>query len=415
MSQIFALISLICAVIFITIAITKILSAKFNAFYATMLGIGGLSLIDIPKYYYLEVQNSDRPWIGDDSFQLITLLIWLSCFFIFFSYYLFTHVMRFRKIIDSQFNKNRYWLLSLLKFLVIPVSIVYIIFNDGSGYASMIGGLIKGIIVCLFLYGLTQRDRTAIIASIILILIGVDDSSRRAYIAIFIPMIVILSFWYLSKYNKINLRSKIILFFCLLSVFIILNALRSGHDFGEGFNQNSRVENTVHYIKNLKSIDTFYNTAFIVERFPLPWDYYFGETYLSVLVALIPRSIWPDKPVGLGSQLGLMQAFQYRGFDDLLWQKTNMYSLSPGFVGEAYANFGFTGVCIVSFLLGFLIAYFDRKLVVQRFDILAIPWIMLLSCFIVIHRGDFYVSVNYQIFMFFSAILFRKVFYKIHR
>ena len=408
MSDLLALLSLIWTVIFIGIALIKLLDAKFNALYATMLGMGGFSLIDISKYYYVDYARVG--WVGDDVFQSVTLLIWLSCSLIIFTYFIFKRYY-IQRVKISYYIKSRGIFIYFIKIALVPISLLFIAINDGSGYMGILGGFIKGFIVALIIYGLMEKDRIAIIVGVISLFCGVDDSSRRAYIAIFFPIIIMLVYSYKEKIGQVTIRVKILLVILLFLVFVFLNALRSEHNFGEGFDPDNRVNNTMHYITTLGSIDTFHNTAFIYERFPSPWDYYYGETYLSVFVALIPRFIWPDKPVSLGAQLGLMKRFGYRGFDQSLWEEAFMFSLSPSFVGEAYANFGFIGVIFLSLLLGIIAAYLDKK-IYNVIKITTIPWIIFLSSFILFHRGDFYVSVNYQIFMFFAATIFYKFSYK---
>lgn len=409
MSELIAIASLIAATGLVYISLSKLIDAKFNALYATTLGMGGLVLIDIGKYYYLDSKRI--AWVGDGIYQEVALLIWLSCLVIFFTYFLFIRLVaseRKRYVYTKKARLN----INLLKVILLPLSAVFSMLNDGSGHLSIVGGIIKGLIVALFIYGLIEKDRVAIFVSIVSLLIGVDDSSRRAYIAIFLPAIFIFIYIIRAKHGEITVGRKILAGLFLLFFFVFLNAIRSTNDFGEGFDPEHRVNNTIHYITHLTSIDTFYNTAFLVERFPDPWDYYYGETYLSILVAPIPRSLWPDKPVSLGAPLGLMNRYGYRGkFDNSLWEDANQFSLSPGFVGEAYANFGYIGVLVISSLLGFAMALFDKKIIAGGITPRTIPWLMFLSTFLVLHRGDFYVSVNYPIFMFLGGSLFFRLTY----
>lgn len=412
MSEFFAITSFLAAAVLVFVSLLKLLDAKFNALYATMLGMGGLVLVDIGKYYYLDQIRVG--WLGDDAFQSVALLIWLSCASLLSAYLLSAKVIFVdrKKPKCSLLRRDKSNLLWLIKVLILPISFAYAyIFSKGEYGGIIIGGLLKGVIVSLLVYGIYNKDKAAILVSIAALITGVDDSSRRAYIAIYLPILVMMLYAFSEKAGRIKLKVKFLFSLLLLALFVFLNALRSEHDFGEGFNPDDKLANTLNYITTLKSVDTFYNTAFIYERFGSDWDYYYGETYLSVLVAPIPRFIWPDKPVSLGSQLGLMQALNYRGFDKRAWESVNMYSLSPGFVGEALANLGSMGVVIISILWGFLAAYFDKRLLGKYINAAATPWVIFLSSFVLVHRGDFYVSVNYQIFMFIAAILFFKVFY----
>lgn len=205
------------------------------------------------------------------------------------------------------------------------------------------------------------------------------------------------------------MRFKVLSMATLFFLFIFLNWLRSEHNFGEGYIEGNQIANTINYMTTLKSIDIFYNTGFMINNIPQRYDYLYGETYLSILVGLIPRSLWSEKPVSLGAILGLMVRFDSGKFDAEMWERSNQYSLSPGFIGEAYANFGYFGIIFLSLALGFTLGIYDKK--ISKSDLLnpkIFPWFIWLGSFIILHRGDAYTAVIYQIFIFiFLTILLR--------
>jgi hypothetical protein len=78
-----------------------------------------------------------------------------------------------------------------------------------------------------------------------------------------------------------------------------------------------------------------------------------GETLWDALLALIPRAIWPDKPISAGS-------------GDLVNRYTDIRfaegtSVGVGQVLEFYANFGTTGVVIGFALMGLVITALDLQ------------------------------------------------------
>lgn len=78
-----------------------------------------------------------------------------------------------------------------------------------------------------------------------------------------------------------------------------------------------------------------------------------GKTLTDALVALIPRALWPEKPVGAGS-------------GDIVATYTGMKFAEGTSVGvtqvfEAYVNFGKAGVVGIFFTLGFLVSLADRR------------------------------------------------------
>jgi oligosaccharide repeat unit polymerase len=90
------------------------------------------------------------------------------------------------------------------------------------------------------------------------------------------------------------------------------------------------------------------------ERDGLPLER--GMTYFTQLVNPIPRAIWPNKPV---ADAGLIMARAYGALDR--YGEPTM-TASPGFLGEAYLNFGFLGILIVPAVAGVIVRAWDRLL-----------------------------------------------------
>ena len=122
--------------------------------------------------------------------------------------------------------------------------------------------------------------------------------------------------------------------------------MRADHDFGEGYIEGARVQNTIMQITSLRNADTFWNSAFVLDNFPQRFSYYWGKTCSSVLVAQIPRALWPEKPVGFSAPLAYMVRTGSQDFTVDGWLAIKQFSLSSGMVGELYANFGLIG-CII--------------------------------------------------------------------
>ncbi len=76
------------------------------------------------------------------------------------------------------------------------------------------------------------------------------------------------------------------------------------------------------------------------------WDVMLGTSYGGVLLGLIPRFIWPDKPnLHYGTDFGHAAG--------MVWSSDWLTSISVTFFGEAYLNFGWAGLLPVA-LLGFI-------------------------------------------------------------
>jgi hypothetical protein len=78
-----------------------------------------------------------------------------------------------------------------------------------------------------------------------------------------------------------------------------------------------------------------------------------GATFVEAALAVIPRAVWPDKPIVAGSGDVVSR---YTGFT--FGEET---SVGVGQVLEGYINFGSTGVVVGFFVLAVLVILADRK------------------------------------------------------
>jgi hypothetical protein len=107
-------------------------------------------------------------------------------------------------------------------------------------------------------------------------------------------------------------------------------------------------------------------------------DYARGSTVTEAALSIVPRALWPDKPIGAGS--GDLVSI-YTGLEF-----SRDTSVGIGQVMEWYVNFGSLGVIFGFLLLGFLITLVDRRALywaeqgdVQRFAIWYLPGLTLLQ------------------------------------
>ena len=415
--------SIVLGLALVAIAVYKICAGEFSAYWASLLGIGGLAILDVGKYYFVDAGRVG--WMGDWWYVMTSCAVWTS-FLIFVVSYRY-----FERSAGSASGSRPYtihWrrhgkvVWKWTKVACIPLAVVSaaLVRNDAelgefeSSYATIVlAGLLKGVAATLILAGLVLKDRSAVIVGVIAIAIGVTDVSRRAYIALFLPILIALVTIYYdrarSRGASISKGIKWSVFGLLAVLFIFLNALRSDHDFGDGFNADDRIANTLTYILTLRSVDTFDNTRFILENTPDEWDYFWGETYAAVLVAPIPRAWWPEKPVSLASQLGMIRSTGITRFDGDAWRDVNRFSLSPGFSGEAFANFGFFGLILLPVAWAFIACRFDVRRICADVNPQTIPFIFFITTFVLLSRGDFYVSINYQIFIFLASYVMMRL------
>jgi hypothetical protein len=102
--------------------------------------------------------------------------------------------------------------------------------------------------------------------------------------------------------------------------------------------------------------DFIHQIAYIHSMTPSVIPYQFGRTYSFFAVALIPRIIWPDKPLA-GNANGFY-AVTY-GVTTEEGAKASTFGVS--ILGEAFINFGWLGIFLVMLLQGILIGVFQHS------------------------------------------------------
>lgn len=79
-----------------------------------------------------------------------------------------------------------------------------------------------------------------------------------------------------------------------------------------------------------------------VQQYGLCW----GRQLLGVLLFFIPRSIWPDKPIGTGAMVNRLEGSDFTNF-------------SCPFIAEFYINFGLLGILLAVAILAIVIRKYD--------------------------------------------------------
>ncbi|KTE26273.1 MULTISPECIES: O-antigen polymerase [unclassified Sphingopyxis] len=114
-------------------------------------------------------------------------------------------------------------------------------------------------------------------------------------------------------------------------------SLSSGGQFWDTFYQFLNQQ----FFGNFMQLQTM---AVLVEGMPIPLQYQYGATYWAGITLLIPRSLYPDKP--LPSTGTFTEAF----WPDA-WRATGT-TLPAGVFGEGYMNFGIAGALFVAWIAG---------------------------------------------------------------
>ena len=95
--------------------------------------------------------------------------------------------------------------------------------------------------------------------------------------------------------------------------------------------------------------------ATVYEHTPSAVPYQYGATYKYLLITLIPRFLWPDKPSVNDSNRFYQLSYGVTREGDL-----DHVAIGAGLIPEAYMNFGWIGIPLVMCLAGVVLGVFER-------------------------------------------------------
>ena len=158
--------------------------------------------------------------------------------------------------------------------------------------------------------------------------------SRNYLAAVYIPLVCsLMKTWIRKKYVIIA-----ILAFAMLYFFPLMNQNRTIGEIDEfKFAMNFRMFRQGHF-------DSYQNFARIISM-ELVTN---GRQLLGCLFFFVPRSIWPDKPIGSGGFIADMFDYEFS-------------HISMPYFAEGYINFSYFGILLFTLLLGMLNAYMDFR------------------------------------------------------
>ncbi len=164
----------------------------------------------------------------------------------------------------------------------------------------------------------------------------------------------------------------------LLLVFPFLNNFRY-------FSENTEIKTGLDLNMFLAGdFDSYQNFTLIVFENIITW----GRQLLGVLLFWLPRSFWPDKPIGSGAFMAQQEGFF---FDNV----------SCNFFAEGYINFGFWGLVLFILLLSFVSARLDKTywqiIYSKKHSYFHVIYMVLIGMLFFILRGDLMSSFAYTV------------------
>lgn len=162
---------------------------------------------------------------------------------------------------------------------------------------------------------------------------------------------------------------------CLLTfaVVLILSSIRSktSVEAAREIHAADTVEDT------WRSLDTYTQFRRTLEFFPRQADYLYGYSLYGVVANPVPRTVWADKPIGVGR------------LASILYDHNPRNSIALSLPGELYANFGIIGTLTGMFFSGLLAGGMYRWYLRRKGDHGALVMYVLVLSYIVWEvRGD---------------------------
>jgi oligosaccharide repeat unit polymerase len=265
----------------------------------------------------------------------------------------------------------------------------------GTSAGLIIGKYVKALSIVILVYLVSNKEEKFkgknifIFVNVILFLLIYFPTSAARFqiIAAYLGLFLIITLKPQSKY-------KITLLF-LLGLFIVfpsLEVFRNLKSFNQ-FNLNN-VGNSINSAFNEGHYDSyqmFVNSINYLAENGVTW----GRQISGTLLFFVPRSLWPDKPVGSGAYVSGNMGM-------------SLDNVSMPIVGEAYINFGILGIILFAYLFGLLCRRFDQRYwkKVENNDngLLVHFYPVLIGYFFFMNRGDLMSSFAFIMGLYFAFL-----------
>lgn len=208
------------------------------------------------------------------------------------------------------------------------------------------------IIVCLIALGKIKKDlfsiATVIILAIPTVFVPFLASSRKGILLSFLIIFVFFYYFRLIHFRHVLLVAA---FFVFIVVGMATLRYENKTATRDDWSTSNYSESIVEVIVGSGNGVDMMRTAGVITNIPDNVDYLFGKSYLATFAVYIPRGLWASKPeITLGP-----------------WTKTVVFQVPSarykggwpiGLIGESYANFGYFGIVLIMFFIGWCMRVF---------------------------------------------------------
>lgn len=197
---------------------------------------------------------------------------------------------------------------------------------------------------------------------------------------VYIPMILMMQIYLDRHYRRWPTVWMIIVLVAGGLLFFPMKSIGRGVQAGASISEITTLSgNTISDALSAQAGDqTFLDmTASALTLTDVRGEFYLGRPYLALLTLPVPRQWWPDKP-GLADHLADISTS---------WRPMAQAGMIITYLGEAYLNFGYTGIILVPFLLAAVLArlYFGayRR---SYYSVFRFAYLMLAANLILVYR-----------------------------
>jgi hypothetical protein len=151
-------------------------------------------------------------------------------------------------------------------------------------------------------------------------------------------------------------------------------------------------------------------TATVYENTPSLVPYQHGATYRYLLVTLIPRFLWPNKP-----SVNDANRFYQVSYGVTKSGNLDHVAIGAGLIAEAYMNFGWIGIPAVMCVAGFILGIFERIFLSRDAGVFAsslgqayVLQLLALNCQAAAYFGGMIQLIGLTILIFLPALRFTR-------
>lgn len=363
-----------------------------NKYISSALFVYVFSLIFFIIIPWVQYDNKIILWSNyafskDDYFYLnIIISLFLVLFYFSYSFSGFTLKLK-NSIINLKFSML--FMLSLICFLMLlyfnnfKYELLFFKFSSDSGmYDNVVNNPLSNILIWfsrffpffIFLKYVTCVDEKSKVKEFLLLIMVFLCAfplavSRFVVAFVYLPILL----YYFKYFNNARI------FFLILVSSIILV-----FPFLEQF-RYYQAENGIKILPNYEffidaHFDAYQNFMDVIRT-----DFItFGWQLIGALFFFIPRTIWVDKPVGSGYQLALNNNYSFN-------------NISMPYIAEGYVNFGFIGIFVFTFALGFFCKIIDSNFLSKKDNFHFYVGVFYCAAIFFMMRGDLMSSFSYML------------------